>query len=95
MLCVCGATCDGCRELGKECAGDCNQIQGRVYWAKYVNAEVCPVYQCVEQHHLGSCGQCPDIPCHLWRELKDPSMSEEAQQKSIRERVKLLTGRYI
>jgi hypothetical protein len=92
MLNVCGASCEGCRELGKECAGDCNSIKGKVYWAKMINVEVCPVYKCVDEHGYQSCGDCPQIPCQTWTALKDPSQSEEQHLKSIRERVKLLTS---
>jgi hypothetical protein len=90
MLCVCGASCDGCKELGKECPSDCNSIKGRVYWAKYLNKEVCPVYQCVDDHGYKNCGDCAQIPCRTWTELKDPSMSAEDHQKSIQTRVTIL-----
>jgi hypothetical protein len=90
MLAVCGANCSECPSVNKECQGGCEAIKGKVYWAKYVGAEVCPVYACVGSKKFTDCGDCDQIPCETWVKLKDPSVSEEQHQKSIRERVELL-----
>jgi hypothetical protein len=90
MLNVCGADCSGCPSLNKECQGGCEAIKGKVYWSKYLGVEVCPVYACVETQQFKNCGDCPRLPCETWVKLKDPSMTEEQHQKSIRERVTLL-----
>jgi hypothetical protein len=92
MLCVCGADCEGCKELGKSCLG-CNKIKGQVFWATRFNADICPIYKCVEERGYLNCGDCPRLPCQTWIDLRDPSQSEEDHQKSIRERVKILTVR--
>ena len=84
MTCVCGAICEGCGHFA-ECGG-CDQKQGRVFWTQYIQAEVCPIYQCVKEQGLEDCGQCSKLPCEIWMELKDPALSEEAHQRSIRER---------
>jgi hypothetical protein len=73
-----------------ECKGDCETLKGKVYWAKYIGVEVCPVYQCVQDHGLKSCGDCEKLPCQLWFTLKDPSMTDAEHEKSIKDRVKLL-----
>jgi hypothetical protein len=91
MICVCGANCDGCIHLNDECAG-CNAIEGKVYWAQYIGADICPVYKCVKEKGYRNCGACSQIPCELWISLKDPSWSEEEHQKSIQNRLSILKG---
>jgi hypothetical protein len=90
MLSVCGVDCTTCPSLNKECQGDCSTIKGKVYWTKYTGTEVCPVYACVESKKLNNCGDCAQLPCETWVKLKDPSITEEQHQKSIRDRVALL-----
>jgi hypothetical protein len=93
MLCVCGASCERCPHLYVECKTDCENLQGKVYWAKFIGADVCPVYQCVKDHGYTNCGDCEKLPCEIWFTLKDPSMTNEEHQQSIADRVKLLIGR--
>lgn len=89
MVCVCGANCDGCDHLNDECAG-CDVLKGRVYWTRYIGADVCPVYKCAKEKSYRNCGDCSQIPCELWVSLKDPSWSEEEHQKSIQNRLLVL-----
>lgn len=89
MLCVCGACCDDCPHYGDECSG-CETIGGKVFWAQYVGAEICPVFQCVKDNHYQTCGDCSKIPCDLWFTLRDPAWSEEEHKKSITKRVNVL-----
>lgn len=89
MLSVCGVDCGGCSYHGKECAG-CSEVQGNVFWVQYINADCCPIYQCVREKQLASCGQCGDIPCKTWYELKDPQWSEAEHQESIKKRLAAL-----
>ncbi|HII92483.1 MAG TPA: DUF3795 domain-containing protein [Methanosarcina sp.] len=89
MICVCGVNCDGCPHLNNECTG-CNAIEGKVYWAQHIGADVCPVYKCVKEKGYQNCGDCSQIPCELWVSLKDPSLSEEEHQKSIQNRLLVL-----
>jgi hypothetical protein len=88
MLCVCGADCSSCPSFGRECAG-CETLKGKVYWAEYDGKDVCPYYQCVKDKRLKHCGECSDIPCALWYSLKDPNMTDEQHEASIRERVEI------
>lgn len=90
MLCVCGASCESCPHLNVECKTSCENQQGKVYWAKFIGADVCPVYQCVADQEYSSCGNCEKLPCEIWFTLKDPSMTDEEHQQSITDRVKLL-----
>jgi hypothetical protein len=92
MLIVCGADCSGC-SLKNDCQRNCDAIKGKAYWTKYIGVEVCPVYACVASHSYKNCGDCPQLPCQLWSTLKDPSITEEQHQKSIRDRVALLKKR--
>jgi hypothetical protein len=62
MLNVCGASCDSCPESGKQCLSTCADLQGRVFWTKFYNFDVCPFFACVEQKQLDNCGSCPDLP---------------------------------
>ncbi len=88
---VCGCRCSDCASFSKnECAG-CEQIRGKVWWAAYINAEICPVYDCViNKHKYNDCGDCPELPCTLWYEMKDPTYSQEQHEQGIRERVRNL-----
>jgi len=91
-LSVCGVNCEGCEHSGAECSGDCAAIRGKVYWAGFIGEEVCPIYACVAGKKHGDCGDCKKLPCKIWHTLKDPAMTEEAFQQSIRDRVKVLMG---
>jgi hypothetical protein len=92
-LSVCGVECAACDYLKKgECRG-CAAIQGKVFWAGYTGAEICPVFACVAGKGLSDCGKCPELPCRLWRELKDPNYTDEQHEAGIRERVEKLRQR--
>lgn len=89
MICPCGICCEKCPKFPKECAG-CHAIKGRVFWARYVGADVCPIYQCAKDKRLAHCGDCAHVPCQLWVSLKDPALSDDEHQQSINERVAAL-----
>ena len=90
---VCGSECSACEYLKKsECRG-CSEIKGRVFWAVHVSADVCPIYNCVtNEKKLKDCGACAQIPCKLWRDLKDPSDTDEKHEANIKTRVQNLKG---
>lgn len=91
-LSPCGVDCTTCKDFSKTCAG-CREIKGKVYWAAYVDMEVCPEYDCsVNQKGLNHCGECPELPCSIYYECKDPSTSDEEHEKSIKDRTKVLKG---
>ena len=86
MLCACGACCEGC-SYAAECGGTCEKLRGRVFWAHYIGAEVCPIYQCVQDNGYQNCGDCAKLPCEIWFNVKDPNVSEEEGRKSVADRV--------
>lgn len=87
---ICGVDCTTCREYGKTCNG-CEAIQGKVFWAPYMELDCCPIYRCCkdEKKH-DHCGKCNQLPCQLYIDTRDPSYSEEEHLESIKERVKVL-----
>ena len=86
MIEVCGADCTTCPDYQKTCDG-CRKIQGKVYWAAMIGTDVCPIYKCVSDKKLAHCGQCDQLPCNLYFDLKDPSYSDEEHKKGIQLRV--------
>lgn len=90
-LSVCGANCQTCPYFQQKNCKGCNLIKGEVFWAKMVSAEICPVYDCVvNKHKYNHCGFCDELPCKLWKDLKDPSLSDEEHLQSINIRVQRL-----
>jgi len=87
MVSVCGCDCASCAHYkSSQCAG-CSAVEGRVWWTQYVSTDICPIYRCVvADKQLKHCGLCPEMPCSIWQELKDPSYSDEQHQVSIQER---------
>lgn len=87
QLAVCGYECRTCPLHGEPCQG-CRIHQGRVFWTKDAGMECCPIYDCaVHKKGLSDCAPCGDLPCKIFTELRDPSMSDEAHQESIRLRL--------
>lgn len=88
QISVCGVICSKeCQAFGKDCSG-CNQLQGRVSWAKFIGKTVCPIYQCVKQKGYISCAQCSDLPCAIWLvETRNPDMSDDEYNQDIQKRI--------
>ncbi len=89
MISVCGVNCKACPHLNQDCSG-CDALAGKVYWAQYIGADVCPIYQCVKDNGHHHCGDCPRVPCDTWTNLKDPAWSDEEHAQSIRDRLATL-----
>ncbi|HWR12685.1 MAG TPA: DUF3795 domain-containing protein [Rectinemataceae bacterium] len=90
MTSVCGVICDNCKSFNAQCAG-CGAIEGKVYWAPYLGSDTCPLYACcVGTMNLPHCGKCEKLPCALYYDTRDPSVSPEEHEKGIRERVDIL-----
>ena len=84
----CGTECSACPLLGQVCQG-CNAAKGRVFHAP--SRKACPLFACAcRQKKLATCGDCPELPCDIWRATRDPSMSDEAFEQSIADRVQRL-----
>lgn len=90
-LSVCGCDCMICEYFKKlECSG-CSAIKGKVWWTSYISATICPIYNCVvNKKKFENCGACSEISCKLWRDLKDPSHTDEQHKASIKNRVENL-----
>jgi hypothetical protein len=88
---ACGLICDECEYFNQQCSG-CNGVKGRTFWAvQSMPNKTCPLYFCaVETHHLHHCGECPELPCSKYFEMKDPKSSEEEHKTGIVQRVKVL-----
>ena len=90
-LSACGLLCDECEFYNKECNG-CFAVNGQTFWAKeMVPDKTCPLFNCsvnVKGYH--SCGGCDELPCKMFREMKDPNSSDEEHQLSLVQRVKRL-----
>ncbi len=83
-LSCCGTDCAACSCYGSLCRG-CNALEGKVFHA---GGKRCPIYACaVGKKKLVSCGACEELPCPIWRSTRDPSLSDEAFEQSIRDRV--------
>lgn len=87
-LSSCGADCAACACYGGLCAG-CTQCQGRVFHAPAGRA--CPLYACaVQRKRRVSCAGCPELPCALWRQTRDPQLSDAEFEASLAKRVQAL-----
>ncbi len=87
-LSVCGTDCAACPMHGGACGG-CNEEKGRVFHTS--GGKPCAIYACcVNARRYSLCASCPSLPCAVWQETRDPSMTEEQFQKSIADRVSAL-----
>lgn len=90
-LSCCGTQCSECTFYGTMCKG-CNESDGKVFHAP--EGQACPIYECsVNQKKQKNCGSCQKLPCDIWRNTKDPSMSDEEFENNIRQRVENVRGR--
>jgi hypothetical protein len=87
-LSACGLNCSECEFFNKTCAG-CTKVKGSTSWAKeMIPNKICPLFDCsVNKKELRNCGDCSELPCKMFREMKDPKTSDEEHQKSIQKRV--------
>ncbi|MCL2632750.1 MAG: DUF3795 domain-containing protein [Coriobacteriia bacterium] len=89
LLAPCGIDCETC-DYFKDCSG-CHAIEGKPFYLQDFEVEVCPLYDCpVNQKGLKTCGECAELPCKIFFDWRDPSMSDEDHLKSIDDRVKVL-----
>ncbi len=92
MLSICGLECNKCKFFSEKCTG-CMSIQGKPFWTKGYNMEVCQIYKCcINDKSLKHCGECSDLPCKTYDQLKHPKMSEEEHREELKIRVKRLKG---
>ena len=93
ILSACGLKCDECEFFNTTCTG-CTNVTGSTFWAKEMMPnKTCPLYDCsVNKKKYHNCGDCGDLPCEMFRNMKDPNASDEEHQKSIILRVAALTS---
>ena len=93
ILSTCGLRCDECEYYKETCAG-CRNVKGSTFWAvEMMPAKVCPLYDCaVNKRGYNHCGECDELPCTTFRQMKDPSVSDEEHLRMIEIRVALLRG---
>lgn len=91
VLSACGLICDECEFYGQECSG-CIAVKGQTFWAKEMMPDkTCPLFNCsVNEKGYKSCGDCVELPCKMFREMKDPNSSDAEHQISLKQRVERL-----
>jgi len=88
----CGIDCGACEHMNVSCTG-CKVLSGKPFWTKLDGMPpVCPLFGCADKKGYKSCGECAELPCKLFLEMKDPHATEEQHQEGIRTRVKNLRG---
>jgi hypothetical protein len=94
ILSTCGLKCDECKFYNKTCSG-CRNVKGSTFWAiEMMPAKVCPLYDCaVNQRGFRDCGDCSELPCATFLQMKDPATTDEEHQRMIGVRVSLLRDR--
>jgi predicted peptidase len=91
VLSSCGLLCNECEFFGKTCQG-CHLVKGQTFWAvESMPSKVCPLYDCaVNVKKLKDCGECSELPCSMFLQMKDPSSTEEEHKQGIIDRVNRL-----
>lgn len=85
---VCGFFCEECQFFKGTCQG-CYEVEGKTFWAQEITPKkVCPIFDCaINDKKYRNCGNCDDLPCNIFNELKDPNISDEEHKKSVEERI--------
>lgn len=87
-LTVCGTDCKKCPYYGGICKG-CNETDGKVFHAP--EGKACEIFRCCANRcRFASCASCGKLPCDIWRATRDPQMTDEEAENSLRERVESL-----
>ncbi len=56
--------------------------------------EVCPLYGCcVTNKMLKHCGLCDELPCETFSTMRDPALTDEEFEQSIKDRINTLRKR--
>jgi hypothetical protein len=95
LLSACGLLCNECEFYPEKCQG-CTAVKGSTFWAKEMMPDkTCPIFQCscIEKGY-NNCGQCNELPCKKFTDLKDPNASEEEAQKSLNDKIARLKSNH-
>lgn len=88
-LSCCGTECVKCSFYQNQCQG-CNETGGKVF---HTPDKPCPIYHCsIQKHKYATCASCEKMPCDIWLATRDPQLSQEAFDATIRERSSNLKG---
>lgn len=91
IISACGIICNECPFFEKECKG-CFSSTGKVFWTKdHTEKGICPLFDCsvnTKQYH--HCGDCSELPCEMFRTMKDPSSTDEEHAEGLKKRVAVL-----
>lgn len=83
FLTACGSYCDECPHFKTTCQG-CEAQKGKPFWTAQMTYDMCPIYDCCKNKKaLEHCGLCGALPCALFKNLRDPSLSDEAFEESL------------
>ena len=89
-LSPCGINCDKC-PLRETCGNGCQQHCGKPFYIEKFGVECCPIYSCsVTKNGYKNCGECDKLPCQIFYDWKDPSMTDEEHRQAINENATLL-----
>jgi len=88
---ACGLICNDCQFHNNQCAG-CYEVKGKTFWAKEViPGGICPLFDCsINNKNYKSCGDCNELPCQRFMDLKDPNISEDEHMEMIKKRIEVL-----
>jgi len=84
-LSVCGLDCSECDFHQTLCAG-CREVEGKPFWIEIG----CELFSCSLEKNFNNSGDCLELPCEMFIELKDPNISDEEHLKEIENRVNRL-----
>lgn len=87
IISACGLVCNECEFYLKQCEG-CYVVKGSTFWAKeMMPSKVCPLFDCsVNQRGYHSCGNCGELPCGTFLQMKDPNSTDEEHERMLKVR---------
>lgn len=89
-LSICGLICSECKYYGNRCKG-CQKEKGNLFWTSFYKINICSIYNCCRnEKQFDTCGECINLPCHLYDDLKDPKMSEQEHTSELAMRINRL-----
>ncbi len=91
MISACGLICNECPFYNNPCRG-CFMVEGKTFWAiDHLPEKICPLFDCsINQRSYSNCGDCSELPCKKFADLKDPSISDDEHKLSIKKRIDIL-----
>lgn len=83
IISCCGVVCSECQYYPSDCAG-CPKIKGIAFWLEFSGGSICDIYDCcMNQKKLDHCGQCSSLPCDLYLNASDPTISQEENERIL------------